>query len=223
MTRPLPLCLVLSLVSSLGPFGVAPDFRRPAFGQTFDGEDPGVVEPTAPPALPWPDAAPAPPALPEDFARRVMKPVVLALPGMDAVEYTRNLRYTEVDDTNLLLDVYRPPGVPRERRLPAVLFIHGGTDTKAQPKDWGVFQSWGRLAAASGLVGVTFTHRLGFPETRVQEGAADVAAALRYVSEHASRLGMDPQRLCLFAFSAGGPMLAPYMVEAPPPSTPAIR
>lgn len=212
MTRSFTLCLALSLAPFVGQAGDLPQPRQPAIDRTPKGTGHDVVklEP-----LPWPDAAPVPPDLPQDFARRVMKPVVLALPGMDAVEYRRNLRYTEVDDANLLLDVYRPSGNPREKRLPAVLFIHGGTDTRARPKDWGVFQSWGRLAAARGLVGVTFTHRLGFPETRVEEGAADVAAALRYITEHASRFGVDPSRVCLFAFSAGGPMLAPYMAEAP--------
>lgn len=164
--------------------------------------------------LPWPDAAPTPAALPADFANAVMPPVVVTLPGMESVRYTRNLEYTDVDDPNVLLDVYQPAARAAERR-PVVLFIHGGTDTRAQPKDWGLYQSWGRLAAASGLVGVTFTHRLGFPQTRVLEGAADVAAAIRFVTENAARFGVDPQRMCLAAYSAGGPMLAPHMVEAP--------
>lgn len=80
----------------------------------------------------------------------VMWPVVLALPGMDAVEYTPNLRYPADDDPSLLLDIYRPPGASPGERLPAVLFIHGGTDTRARAKDWGVFQSWERPAFTSG-------------------------------------------------------------------------
>lgn len=177
-----------------------------------------AVTPTAAsaasPPLPWPDAAPAPARLPEDFARMVMQPVVVTLPRMDAVKYTRNVRYSETDNPDVLLDVYQPPGVRPADRLPVVLFVHGGTDTRALPKDWGVFQSWGRLAAASGIVGVTFTHRLGFPETRVREGAADVAAALRFISANAARFTVDSQRICLVVFSAGGPMLSPYMVDA---------
>lgn len=219
MTSPRPISLVVAAALCIGLSNGGPWSRQQAIAQTQDRE--GAVD-TAPavsgttPALPWPDAAPAPEGLPEEFARKVMRPVVLVLPGMDAVEYTPNLRYAEVDDPSLLLDVYRPPGASPAERLPAVLFIHGGTDTRTRPKDWGVFQSWGRLAAVSGLVGVTFTHRLGFPETRVREGAADVVAALQYVSAHAARFGIDPERVCLFAVSAGGPMLAPYMAEAPP-------
>lgn len=219
MTLPRPISLVVAAALCMALSGGGSWGRQPAIAQAQDREGAVDTTPTASgttPALPWPDAAPAPEGLPEEFARKVMRPVVVALPGMDAVDYTPNLRYAADDDPSLLLDVYRPPGASPGERLPAVLFIHGGTDTRTRPKDWGVFQSWGRLAAVSGLVGVTFTHRLGFPETRVREGAADVAAALRYVSTHAARFGIDPDRVCLFAFSAGGPMLAPYMAGAPP-------
>jgi acetyl esterase/lipase len=82
-------------------------------------------------------------------------------------------------------------------------------------KEMGVYQSYGRLAAAQGWVGVTFTHRLGFPKTMIAEGAADVASAVAHVRAHAAELNVDPERLCLAAYSAGGPMLSPYLRDAP--------
>lgn len=171
--------------------------------------------PAAESTLPWPDAAPTPAALPADFARMVMPPVVVTLPGMEVAKFTRNLRYTDVDDPNVLLDVYQPGSARSSDRLPVVVFVHGGTDTRAQPKDWGSYQSWGRLVAASGMVGITFTHRLGFPQTRVREGASDVAAAISFLRSNGARFNADPDRICLAVYSAGGPMLAPYMVDAP--------
>lgn len=168
----------------------------------------------APPPLPWPDAAPAPAALSPEFAAAVMPPVVVSLPGMDRVGLRRNLAYSSEEDPNLRMDVYSPPGQKPGQLRPAVLFIHGGADPRAQGKDWGFYQSWGRLAAASELIGVTFTHRLSFPRTRVTEGAADVAAAIAYLRANAAELGVDPERLCLAAYSAGGPLLSPYMKGA---------
>ena len=168
----------------------------------------------AAPPLPWPDAAPAP-GLPAQFAEQVMPPVVVSQPGMDRVIYHRNIRYTQSDDPEILMDIYRPPNSRAGERRGAVLFIHGGTDLRARPKDWGSYQSWGRLVAASGLVGVTFTHHLGFPQTRLDAGAADVAAAIDFVRRNAAQYGIDPDRICLAAFSAGGPMLARYMAGAP--------
>ncbi|HLL12112.1 MAG TPA: alpha/beta hydrolase, partial [Rubrivivax sp.] len=84
-----------------------------------------------------------------------------------------------------------------------------------QPKDWGVFTSWGRLLASSGLAAVTFNHRLAFPKTLVTEGAADVAQAIAYVRANADKLNIDKDRLCIAVFSAGGPMLANTLRERP--------
>lgn len=165
--------------------------------------------------LPWKDAAPTPPAVAAspEFEKAVMPPVMVALPGMDKVRIWREIDYAKSPDPFVRMDVYAPPGKRGKRG--AVLFIHGGVSTKGQAKDWGIYQSWGRLAAASGLVGVTFTQRLGFPQTQINEAAADVAAAIAYVRANAATFGIDPDRICLAAFSAGGPMLSPHMAGAP--------
>src|SRR5918998_6599312 len=92
----------------------------------------------------------------------VMKPVVYSVPGMEKVGVKSNLKYTSVENANLLMDVYTPPGLAKGERRPAVLFIHGGAGAESRAKDWGIYTSWGRLVAASGMAGVTFTHRLGF-------------------------------------------------------------
>ncbi len=141
------------------------------------------------------------------FEEIVNSPVVLKLPGADKVRVTQDLRYSTAGDPNLLMDVYSPPGLKNGERRPVVLFIHGGAGSESRPKDWGIYRDWGRLAAASGLVGVTFTHRLGFPKPFLQDSAADVAAALDYVRANAPKFGADPDRICLAAYSAGGPLL----------------
>jgi acetyl esterase/lipase len=124
--------------------------------------------------------------------------------------------YTTVDNPNLLMDVYTPPGLAKGERRPAVLFIHGGAGAESRPKDWGIYISWGRLVAASGVVGVTFTHRLGYPKPLMSESAADVEAAVAYVRANADSLGVDRDRICLAAYSAGGPLLSPAMRDRPP-------
>jgi acetyl esterase/lipase len=99
----------------------------------------------------------------EDAERRlanlVNPPVVLTLPGMEQVRVQRNLVYCARDDPNLRLDVYQPPDEPSAAPFPIVLLIHGGAGAALKAKDWGFFQSWGRLLAAAGMVAVTFTHR----------------------------------------------------------------
>ena len=142
-----------------------------------------------------------------EMARKVMMPVVLKMPGMDKVRVVQNLKYTNGDDPNVLLDIYVPPNLSKAERRPAVFFIHGGARTEYTPKDWGVFTSWGRLIAASGFVGVTFTHRLQYPGKSLENGAADVLEAINYVRTNAEKYNLDKERICLIAYSAGGPML----------------
>src|SRR6202011_3490078 len=89
-------------------------------------------------------------------AERVMPPVVYQLPGMDAVAVHANLKYSDVDNPFLLMDVYAPPMLSKGHPRPIVLFIHGAAGAQYKPKDWGLFQSWGRLIAASGMVAVMF-------------------------------------------------------------------
>jgi acetyl esterase/lipase len=80
----------------------------------------------------------------ESLAEKVAKPVVYRPPDMDRVRVISNLKYSEVENPYLLMDVYIPPDLKPHERRPVVLFIHGGAGPEHRPKDWGMFQSWGR-------------------------------------------------------------------------------
>jgi acetyl esterase/lipase len=140
--------------------------------------------------------------------------VVYEVPGMDQVEVRRNLVYHEVEGTRMAMDVYLPAARPAGgARPPAVLLIHGGpVPVGAYPrvKDMGVFVSWGQLLAASGMAAVTFNH-LHHGWHDLAESADHVAAVIAYLSAEADALGIDADRLCLWAFSGGGPQLAPAL------------
>jgi acetyl esterase/lipase len=147
----------------------------------------------------------------EKQVREMLKaPVVYSVPGMDKVHVTEGLAYRTDDEVTLHMNVYRPAVLARESRRPAVFFLHGGVNlsgpsTLPKPIDWGVYQSYGRLLAASGLIGVTFNQRIGTSE---EKGFGDVQAAMDYVRKHAADLQVDTDRFCLAAYSAGGPLLA---------------
>jgi acetyl esterase/lipase len=143
-----------------------------------------------------------------EMARKVMMPVVYKVPGMDTVKVIQNLKYTKTDDPNVLMDVYQPPDSAKGEKRPAVIFIHGGVKTEYTPKDWGIYTTWGRLIAASGFVGVTFTHRLEYPNKSLENAAQDVSAAIAYVRANADKYNVDKDRICLIAYSAGGPLLS---------------
>jgi acetyl esterase/lipase len=143
-------------------------------------------------------------------------PVVLELPGTRDVRVHSNFEYSPEADPNLRLDVYEPPARKSGEHSPVVVMIHGGAGAQFRAKDWGVFQSWGRLFAASGMVAVAFTHRLASPPNSLLiEAAADVRNALRFVRDHANDWNADADRICVAAWSAGGPLLTALMHEKP--------
>jgi len=147
------------------------------------------------------------------FEELIRLRVVFTVPGMDAVNVQRNVVYKTGDDQPLHMDVYIPPG-PRRLR-PAVIFIHGGPIPRTGAKNMGVFVSYGELAAASGFVAVTFDHRFLAP-ARITDAAGDVADLVAHVRTNAEALGVDRDRVALWAFSGGGPFLAAPLRERPP-------
>lgn len=157
----------------------------------------------------------------EDAERRlanlVNPPVVLTLPDMEQVRVQRNLVYSANDDPNLRLDVYQPPDERSAAPFPIVLLIHGGAGAALKAKDWGFFQSWGRLLAAAGMVAVTFTHRqAGPPDMLLTEAAADVHAAIQFARENARQWSADADRVGVAAWSLGGALLTPLLRESSP-------
>jgi dienelactone hydrolase len=127
---------------------------------------------------------------PADVTR---KRVVLRLPGTDAVAVRR-------DVGPLLVDLYRPPAAPAGARLPGLVFVSGYPDPGMvavlgrKLKDSDAYGDWGRLAAVSGLVGITYSPA---------EPAADARALLAYLREH--ELGIDAARIGLWACSGNAP------------------
>jgi acetyl esterase/lipase len=161
------------------------------------------------------ETQPTQPTPPRSMREMVMMPVVYRIAGMDKVTVKSNLKYTEVNNPDLLMDVYHPPNLAKNERRPVVLFIHGGAGAETTPKDWVIYTSWGRLVAASGLIGVTFTHRLSAEKTSLEDAASDLAAAINYIRNNADSLNVDKARICLAAYSAGGALLSSAMRDKP--------
>jgi acetyl esterase/lipase len=146
------------------------------------------------------------------FEEMVRMRIVLEVPGMDAVEARRDLVYKSAPEGPLHMDVYSPPGPARPR--PAVILVHGGPIPKPGAKNMGVFVSYGELLAASGFVAVSFDHRFLAPG-RLADAGSDVADLLAHVRKNAATLGVDPERIAVWAFSGGGPFLSGPLRERP--------
>src|SRR5262249_9321015 len=155
---------------------------------------------------------PAPGLAQDDFSK---KRIVYSVPGMDKVSVQRGLQYTAPDKTALPMDVYVPAGLGAAERRPAVILIHGGPiEPGMTPHDWGVFRSYGELLAASGLVAVTFTHRL-YEAEHYARSAGEIQAVIDTVRTRSADFHVDGGRLALWAFSGGGPLLSVALGDAP--------
>jgi acetyl esterase/lipase len=156
------------------------------------------------------------PSVELSIAEKVAKPVVYRLPGMDRVHVISNLKYSEVDNPYLLMDVYVPPDLNSHERRPVVILIHGGAGFEHKPKDWGIFQSWGRLFAAAGIVTVAFTHRFSPPpQPLLAEATTDLGSAIDYIRANSEAFQADPDRIGFCAWSAGGALLNSLLGNTP--------
>lgn len=130
------------------------------------------------------------------------KSVLYQIPGMDAVTIRRDVEYRVTDESVLTMDIYYPPEVQSGTRTPAVIFVFGYPDVGFQKmlgckqKEMESFVSWAQLVAASRIVAITYTTR---------EPAADIHALLRYVRRNAAELGIEENKLGVWACSGHVP------------------
>jgi acetyl esterase/lipase len=142
----------------------------------------------------------------------IRMPVVYTVPGMADVQVREGLVYKTVEGTPLHFDLYAPAA--RSGASPAVILIHGGPGPRLGARRWGLYESYGRMLAATGMIGIAFDHRL-LGLDRYPDSAADLADLVRHVRAESSGFGIDPARLALWAFSGGGPLLAAPLRERP--------
>jgi len=148
------------------------------------------------------------------------KAVVYQMPGADAVTVRRNVIYKTGESEALAMDIYYPcesqDGSISESRpespQPAVVFVLGYSDAGFQKvlgcraKEMGSYTSWARAAAASGIVGITYTNR---------DPVSDIHALLDYVQGNATPLGIDATRIGLWACSGNGPTALSVLMHEP--------
>jgi acetyl esterase/lipase len=138
-------------------------------------------------------------------------PIALIVPGMAEVRVDRDRPYRDGPDAPRL-DVYRPKG---SAPAPVIVYVPGGPVPRGtRVREWGVFTSYGRAAAAQGFVAVTIEHRFHDPAD-LAAAAANLAAAVAWVRAHAAEIGADPGRVAIWGFSGAGMLLAPLIASPP--------
>jgi acetyl esterase len=118
------------------------------------------------------------------------------------------------------LRLYRGAGTRPDRKLPALVFFHGGgwvigdLDTHD-----GICR---HLANAAGCAVIAVDYRLA-PEHRFPAAVEDCVGATEWVAANADALGLDPTRLAVGGDSAGGNLAAVVCLTARERAAPRLR
>jgi acetyl esterase/lipase len=135
----------------------------------------------------------------------------LLLAACDAPDVRRDVAYDDRFGAATSMDIHLPDGAATER--PAVVMIHGGGWSKFGKE---VYDDAAQRLAGAGFVVANINYRL-VPDGTYPVVMQDCLCALSYVRNHAVELGVDPGRIALYGYSAGGHLSALLGVAADEP------
>jgi acetyl esterase/lipase len=120
--------------------------------------------------------------------------------ALNAVSSTSGLKVSSDlhygPDPRNVLDLYQPTDMGR---APMLLFIHGGSWTNGDKNE---YKFVGESFARAGYVTAVMSYRLA-PVHRYPAYVQDAAQALKFMRDHATDYGGDPDRLYVMGHSAG--------------------
>src|SRR5215831_4443792 len=120
-------------------------------------------------------------------------------PAQSKVAVESNVVYGKAGDMELKLDIYRPPAGVTAKQM-ATIHFHGGGFTGGTKES---LAERIKPFAARGYVAIAAQYRLagqaGYPAL-----IHDAKGAIRWVRANAKTLGIDPQRIGVVGYSAGG-------------------
>lgn len=146
--------------------------------------------------------------VPQDHISK--KRAVYTIDGMERAAIRKDEVYGTTDAGPLTMDVYYPADFKTCARLPAVVFVAGYSDVGYEKvlgckfKEMAMSVSWGQLTAASGLVAIAYSNR---------EPAADLDALLQHVRQNAASLGIDENRIGVWACSGNVPLALSALMQ----------
>lgn len=117
------------------------------------------------------------------------------------IRATTDIVFSEVNGEKVRADIFRPNN---DDVAPGVLMIHGGA--------WSAGDKWNmvdhaRQLAQAGYVAVSINYRLA-PQFKYPAQIDDCRAALRWLHQVAGQYKIDPERVGVYGYSAGGHLAA---------------
>ena len=118
---------------------------------------------------------------------------VLTLPGMEKAKADTGLVFSEVAGRSLKFDLFHP--LKSSGKAPLVIFVNGVGMDDPPLRRWGIYQSWCRLVAATGMAAIVHDSRRDAPRD-------DVQRLIEHVRTNAAKYGIDPENIAIWACSA---------------------
>lgn len=113
----------------------------------------------------------------------------------------RDIPYAEPANERQMLDVYAPENA---KNLPVVFWIHGGGWQAGNKKD---VEAKPKAFVDKGVVFVSTNYRF-LPHVDMGTIIRDIAKSMRWVHDHISEYGGDPNRILVMGHSAGAQLAA---------------
>lgn len=139
-------------------------------------------------------------------------PCLLALAAVTGIAQDRDFKpdkqivFKSFDEDPLELNVFLPEGWMARDKRPAIVFFFGGGWVGGTPAQ---FFPQSRYLASRGMVSISAQYRTRNSHgTSPIECVADGKSAVRWMRQHASELGIDPDRIAAGGGSAGGHVAA---------------
>ena len=130
------------------------------------------------------------------------------------IRVERDVRYL-AEGRKQKADLYFPLAMPKDKKLPAVVIIHGGGWTGGV-KDASREINIGSTLARNGYVAMSIEYVLSDKKQAVwPTNLWDCKTAVRWLRQNAERLGVDPERIGVMGGSAGGHLAAMVALTTP--------
>lgn len=117
-----------------------------------------------------------------------------------APQFDLGVNFCKIGKRELKLDIARPVGIPGRDSFPTIVCLYGGGWILGERQQ---LRGTIEVMARRGYVAVCPDYRLA-PGDRFPAQIEDCKAAIRWLRANAAKYCVDPQRIGVFGFSAGG-------------------
>lgn len=122
------------------------------------------------------------------------------------IDGAKEVTYKTVGETELNLWIFNPPNHKVTNETPAIVFFFGGGWNGGSPSQ---FVKHSEYLSARGMVAIVADYRVkSRNNVTANKCVSDAKSAIRWVREHATEWGVDPEKIAAGGGSAGGHLAA---------------